>query len=438
MQENEKVKSQVQVLKEDLKALKAQTDQQSLENKRNQSRLQETSFENSSLLSRFQNLTKEKEDQAYRLASVKKEIEDLNSQYLHLSSEKDQLHSQYSQVSREKDQISRALSETQSRLGQVQKEKDDIIHKLSLTSKESQDLSTHLSTVMQEKDQVIKSLQNSLNSLETEIISLKSELESNSCEIQELHMVIDHARQEKAQISSVLSDEISIKSSEMQKWVAQSNMKDKEITFIKQILNDREAEVLRNQETLKSLIEETSLAKRQMEEIRHDKENLHLRMNEKEFLLNSIKESAGSWECKYSECMKENDSLRAQVSDLEAKNRQLFDNLDRELAQRAKDYKERTMNILSQPIRASSPGLRPPTPDGRYYSRLQTPMMSVDKQNDEYSGNTAARLLSTLEASPKSRSVVRTPTKEDLKAKIANLLENRSRIENELRGLDED
>ena len=438
VQENEKAKSQIQALKEDFRSLKSQTDQQSIENKRTQARMQESSFEHSGLLSKFQNLSKEKEDLVHRFSLVKKENEDLNSQYLHLSSEKDQLHSQYNQVSREKDQLSRTLSEAQARLCQTQKEKEEICVKLSSASKESQDLSSHLSSQVQEKDQLIRSLQSNLTSAESEIMSLKSELESNSCEIQELHMVIDHARQEKAQISSVLSDEISIKSSEMQKWVAQSNMKDKEIAFIKQILNDREAEVQRNQETLKSLLEENNLTKRQIEEMRHDKESLHLRMNEKEFLLNSIKESAGGWEYKYSECMKENDGLRAQVSDLEAKNRQLFDNLDRELAQRAKDYKERTMNILTQPVRAASPGLRPPTPDGRYYSRLQTPMMSVDRPNDDYSGNTAARLLSTLEASPKARSVVRTPTKEDLKAKIANLLENRSRIESELRGLDED
>jgi X-linked retinitis pigmentosa GTPase regulator len=462
-QENERLKTRAQHLSEDLKISRSQNEQIVQENKRNVSMMQEASRENSDLLSKIHSLTREKEEVLSKLHSLTREKEEVLSK-LHsitrekedllskihsltkekeevlsqLSREKEQISAHLAQVSKEKDFLSRDHSELFTRHSQFQKEKDDQLQRLSLSNKEKQDQLEKLLNQVKMQEDTINSLKLTLSSQENHLLTLKSDLDSSQCEIQELHMVIDHARQEKAQISSVLSDEISIKSSEMQKWVAQSSMKDKEIAFLKQILNDRESEVNRSQESLKNLLDENSLAKRQLDEMRHDLETIHLRVSEKEFLIKSVKETSDNWQGKYSECMKDNSNLRGQVSELEAKNRQLFENLERELAQRAKDYKERTMNILTMP-RSNSPGLRPPTPDGRVYSRIHTPMMSIDRTNiDDYSGNTAARLLSTLEASPKNKNLVRTPTKEDLKAKIANLMENRTRIENELRGLDEE
>lgn len=177
-------------------------------------------------------------------------------------------------------------------------------------------------------------------------------------------------------------------------------------------------------------------------------ENKELRMQYDQLLIenkrysNTVNESSresSDLVYKLENLAKENNDLRRQVNCLDDKNRQLFENLEKELAQRAREYKERTMNILNMPLRSNSPSLRPPTPDSRLYNRIHTPMLSVDKSiNEDYSGNTAARLLSTLEGSPRSRGNIRTPTKDDLKSKIANLMENRNRIETELRGLDEE
>ena len=129
--------------------------------------------------------------------------------------------------------------------------------------------------------------------------------------------------------------------------------------------------------------------------------------------------------------------MKESVADLEQKNRQLFENLEKELSQRAKEYKERTITMLNTPNRSTSPYLRP-----------TTPMMHHRDVSDE-TGNTAAKLLETMDSPHSVRKShylsihqaykgSTTPTKEDVRSRIASLMKNRMRIEEQIQSLNQE
>lgn len=143
------------------------------------------------------------------------------------------------------------------------------------------------------------------------------------------------------------------------------------------------------------------------------------------------------WEENYKLLLDDNSILKESVADLEAKNKQLFDNLEKELAQRAKEYKERTIQILNTPNRSTSPYLRPSSP------------LVHCRDRSEDVGNTAAKLLEAMD-SPKSVRTSQyltipqaykgstTPTKDDVRTRIASLMRNRMRIEEQIQNLNQD
>ncbi|OMJ83974.1 hypothetical protein SteCoe_13307 [Stentor coeruleus] len=143
------------------------------------------------------------------------------------------------------------------------------------------------------------------------------------------------------------------------------------------------------------------------------------------------------WEKNYKILLEDNSMLKESVDDLESKNKQLFYNLEKELSQRAKEYKERTIQILNTPNRSTSPYLRPSSP------------LVHHRDRSEVVGNTAIKLLEAMD-SPKSVRTSQymtipqaykgstTPTKEDVRTRIASLMKNRMRIEEQIQNLNQD
>jgi chromosome segregation ATPase len=314
---------------------------------------------------------------------------------------------------------------------------NSIIHD---TSAENNEIKIRLQQTSQDKDLLIT--------------RLKSDLESATKENFDSKRAIELLKQEKNTISSSLSSdinsklaELSTKSSEIMRLSNENQQKDRELSSLQKKIIDQESELQSYQTQIHLLHTENSETKSSLESMRFDLEKLHLKITDQEFLYRSTKESALDWEDRFCRLNEENSNLKLEVNELQCKNRQLFDNLEKELSQRAKDYKERTMTMLMNPYRSNSPHMRPPTPMDQdrirhiSYIRSQTPVNEDRGSIDEFNGNTAAKLLQTLEDSPKIRSsnktTLRTPTKEDIKSKIAQLMSNRTRLEHEIKMMDE-
>ena len=85
---------------------------------------------------------------------------------------------------------------------------------------------------------------------------------------------------------------------------------------------------------------------------------------------------------------------------METNNRKLFDNLQRELAQRAKDYKERTMSVLRTPNRSSvSPLKQTSFTTTTSHQRENNPFLHSSGGRNSLGRSTPGRRVS-IEASP--------------------------------------
>ena len=229
---------------------------------------------------------------------------------------------------------------------------------------------------------------------------------------------------------------------------SEKNSAQAENTELKSSLHSKMTEISMIDEKLSKFMHENNYLAHTVEDMQKKLDKLSQVNKENQVLYTQDTEIKKELQSNYSSLIEENNKLKFKVSDLEEKNRNIFENLEKDLAQKAKDYKERTMNMLSVPrsssqsinpliavenietyhlSRASSPFLRP-----------RTPNIFIENLHDNPNGNTAAKLLQALEKSPRVRSSQAkstTPTKENIKARIATLVQNRYKLEGELNKL---
>ena len=129
-----------------------------------------------------------------------------------------------------------------------------------------------------------------------------------------------------------------------------------------------------------------------MEELAATNEQLSREHNDQFIHLQRVETNSRESVSKFEQLKAENRQLHEDIAELENKNRQLFDNLQRELAQRAKEYRERTMSMLNTPMRPS------PLPVKTHEATPKSPPgFSASKEADARSPSDAASgLLNVL------------------------------------------
>jgi X-linked retinitis pigmentosa GTPase regulator len=393
--------------------------------------IDEIESQNSTLLQQYDQLTIEKE----------KKTQTLSSEIEKFSRENFELKKKVELISMEKEKLYAEINSLSEDLKSLKHQNE----KLSI---ESHNLTLRVNEISHEASEAKSRMSYSMSDKDNLISKQKSDLEIFAKEINDLKRITEVLKQEKNNYTDSTKLELSNKSSEISKLYSQLSMYERENTSITKLSTDQAADIKKYQEINKSLISENNLFKQSVEDMRYEIETLHQQKVEQDYLYRNLQESQQGLENKFAQVLEENNSYRIEINDLEEKNRQLFENLERELAQRAKEYKERTISILSTPLRTNSPHLRPPTPseNERFkpsaYNRTHTPASYFDRnrKSEDLKGNTAARLLQTLEDSPrpkKNDKLTKTPTKEDIKAKIATLMQNRNRLESELSRFEE-
>ena len=220
-----------------------------------------------------------------------------------------------------------------------------------------------------------------------------------------------------------------------------------EIERLNSLLQDYNAKNDSSSMDIADLTKENNYLKQITDDLQYKLEKANYEGSQYSSETENLKLMIKDWEQKYNNLLEENRALEHKYSELENKNADLFNNLQRELSQRAREYRDRTMNMLhtpnrpSGPIGQSSPGLTAK----REASRSATP--------DPYANSTASRLLNVLESSsPDKRSPEKrintqsdfmteprisvTPKHGPIRDRIANLLQNKSAIENRIRELE--
>ena len=265
----------------------------------------------------------------------------------------------------------------------------------------------------------------------------KSSLEKSSYEISEFRRKIDILTGEKEKTVKVLQGEIHDLGNELNNLRDYIDRVSAEKEDISNLLAQKGAEIKHVDQDRASLESQLGFYKETVEDLKYQINKLQQQITEYVHTIDRLNRNAVEWEESYRSLLDDNSVLKESINDLEAKNRQLFDNLEKELSQRAKEYKERTITMLNTPNRSTSPYLRP-----------STPMRHTREKSDDI-GNTAAKLLEAMD-SPKSVRTSQyltipeiyrgstTPTKEDVRIKIASLMKNRMRIEEQIQNLNQE
>lgn len=440
--------------------------------------LEETQRQNSALaseiksykeeLQRYKRLTDELKHSSKLEASQK--LEDLNQSLHHKYSielhdlkllqeqetiKKKQLEKNLEIASKHIANLEEALSKSRNEIGEIKQEMtrnlNDADHvKRSLQSeiekyyKESNELRRKLDVTGNDKERISGIMKGELESYSLENAELQRKIEiflmerEKSCnENMELRRKIEVLTGEKEKTVKVLQSEINELGIEINKLRDMIERISSEKQEISNLLMQKGAEVKHSDQDRASLESSLTYYKQACDDLNYQVNKLQQNISEQGHSINRYMGEVAEWEESYRILLDDNSVLKAAIADLEGKNRQLFENLERELTQRAKEYKERTITMLNTPNRSTSPYLRPSTP------------MYHHRDKSEELGNTAARLLETLD-SPKSirnsqyltiPQVYKgstTPTKDDVRIRIASLMKNRMRIEEQIQNLNQE
>jgi hypothetical protein len=238
---------------------------------------------------------------------------------------------------------------------------------------------------------------------------------------------------------------------------------------------------------LTELRRDNEYQRRSCDDARMEVERLGSHVNEHLGTVEKLHSVLDDWEMKYHHLADENYRLQTELTESEAKNKALFENLEKTLALRAKEYRDRTLSMLTQPYRGGEDGsyvgsTHPqPSPATTGFSRaspltrtaevsrkVEEPVAKnrseLGKDYRERIGNTAARMLEGMDSesplrnirvtSPTRTTVLRqvspysrerspisftgasrdTPSKalDDIRARLASLQENKSDLESKM------
>ncbi|CAG9315175.1 unnamed protein product [Blepharisma stoltei] len=348
-------------------------------------------------------------------------------------------------------------------------------------------------------EEIQKLSQSSFNSLQEEIHKGKIQIDQKDSLIAQLQYNSDNFSQENERLrleieeyknlldnKSVENENIQneLKEARYQQSILQENLKEKESINLA-----ISADIESIGKDLSDKIAESKYLKSSFDDMKYEIEKLHQQLEEKNALLDQVTKIGEDWKNHYNQSEFDKNKLSEELADLQMKNQQLFDNLQKELAQRAKEYKERAITLLNTPMRSiplspygkpspasKSPRNRSPSihdieslphfkEDYSPTSPSKSPSRKeLQKEHQDRLASTASRLMESTEvesplrhlrvSSPSRRSPERpspfkskentsatfrslqsTPSKTDVKAKIAALMESRARIERQMQDL---
>ena len=305
-----------------------------------------------------------------------------------------------------------------------------------------------------------RKLESTVNEKERAESGYKSEISVLTSKLTDFQLLINNLTSENSQINSLFSHETGKSQQEIQEYRSRLGQviheKDSKISFLqsqiytlnseltsaKSSIDDCKSELESNASQLSSYSIQISSLSSQVSDLTsslnysqnllEDLKNSNLKhqqdSHDHNMMIDRLKLQIKQWESDYSMLLDDNRLLKESIADLEMKNRQLFENLEKELAQRAKEYKDRTISILNTG-RSVSPYMR-----NHLRDRSAEFNASESKIDTEYSPNFARNSkYQTIAQCFKG-----TPTKDDVRTRIASLMRNREKIEEQLCSIDDE
>ncbi|OMJ86156.1 hypothetical protein SteCoe_12355 [Stentor coeruleus] len=238
-----------------------------------------------------------------------------------------------------------------------------------------------------------ENLTHSLNQMSSEILKLNNVIESErnfsqqekdslTKEINQLNMEISHMQSVELQRNSLANDKITLSQTVNELSIEVSNML--RVENENNTLNKDKKRLIKEVEDLSQKLENMHEVERLLESGFIEKDNLNRvisdltleisRLNAKIADQNHqilvLEEKLAQETAKTSGLMIDLETAKEEIVILELKNMEIFETLQKELAQRAKDYKERTINLLNNP---NVPRPRSPSNEQNFTSINKSP-----------------------------------------------------------------
>lgn len=320
------------------------------------------------------------EDKVQELEDVRemlvKELDSLNrlvsDQSLELSKLNQKLDTEKNYYLSDKDSLSRDLNDLSLQLirykdierekKHLEIEKENLTHSLNQMSLEISKLNNIIESERTFSQQQKDSLTKEINQLNIEISHMQS---------------IEHQRNSLANDKITLSqtvNELSVEVSNMQRVENENNAlnKDKK-SLIKEVedLSQRLANMHEVERLLESAFVEKDNLNRVISDLTLEISRLNAKIADSNHQMLVLEEKLAQETAKTSGLMIDFETAKEEIVILELKNMEIFETLQRELAQRAKDYKERTINLLNNP---NVPRPRSPTNEQNFTSDIRSPV----------------------------------------------------------------
>jgi alpha-tubulin suppressor-like RCC1 family protein len=264
-------------------------------------------------------------------------------------------------------------------------------------------------------------LQNRVQELMTQTVEVKKFREENMAQGRDLKLLRDENFMLQSRVQELMSQvaELPRLKDENQQLLlryqeSQAQYKERhlvELELSKKDLQEERLKVKTIELNYQMLSEENSKLLKQSEHLfnelsrtQHDKEDFHCMISSKDGEIERISKAYHELLIQINRLAEENKIFRATNLELEEKNKKLFDNLEKELAARAHDYKERTLSILATPLgerenkKSVSPIRTASISPNRVVSRTENiSRTKLSEVTQTKIGNTAARMLARME-----------------------------------------
>ncbi|CAG9330534.1 unnamed protein product [Blepharisma stoltei] len=299
---------------------------------------------------------------------------------------------------------------------------------------------TQLSSSISNFDFNIKKSSEEICFLRQESIDLKSKLEFFTNENQEIKARIQNLLVE----NDALQMEANESKTQIEKLIEENE-------HLQSIYINHKAQTGENVATYEK---ENRILKDNMNDMKYEIEKLQQQINEKLEIIDNISAISRDWEERFNSSVAESQNLQKEYNNLEAKNRHLFETLEKELQQRAKEYKERTLNLLNTPNKSTPYVSKSPIVQSSpaVYHSTEFSKLPGPSENQERLGNCAEKLLEALNESPLRDSrdtspnrggadlfnerqkisalkdLSLTPQRQDLNSRISALMQSRAKL----------
>lgn len=286
--------------------------------------------------------------------------------------------------------------------------------------------------------------------LQSELVKrkqLEKDLETSSSHRHRLEEALSKAHNNLDEIQSRLNQEKQYAEKMLSEIDGLKAIHSKDKENITYLLKDTQDQA---QDEISRISDDNKLLKENVLNLNYEISNLNALVAGKSSNIGEFRDRELDYDEKITALLDENHKLKIALADLENKNKQLFDHLDKELAARAREYKEKTLTMLSTPIRnySSSPLVNRQNKDPYLQSNLIQSRNNLSQEHQDRFASATSRILenSSIESpiknmrksSPSKNSPEKvtplknsssTPSKEDIKRRIAALAESRSRLE---------